>query len=77
MKQLSIYNELGLEDDPVYIMISELRNKSSIVIGKIKIHKNQYGLYEIISSEIHECASDLLGCYETIIKGEQHEAFSW
>ncbi|WP_042352278.1 hypothetical protein [Bacillus massiliigorillae] len=66
MEQLSIYNELGHEFDPVYSKLLKVKEEGTIIIHNIKVFLNEFGLYEIEGQDVHDCSSDIDGCYEKI-----------
>ncbi|UOQ44415.1 hypothetical protein MUN89_21760 [Halobacillus salinarum] len=66
MDQTTIFELNGNQSDPVYEELSKLRDITQVKIGPYTITKNQFGLYEIESKGIHDCASTLEKCYEYI-----------
>lgn len=68
MEQLSIYDELGFENDPVYLLLSDLQNDASISIGIYTVEKTIFGMYEIKTPGIHECSKSLDNCYKQLNK---------
>jgi hypothetical protein len=66
MEQLSIYDELGFSDDPVYCLLANLKEETSISIGEYIIERTAFGMYEIKSDEIHECKQTIEACYKQL-----------
>jgi len=68
MIQLSIFNELGFLEDPIYRKLNELSVDHVIMIDEITITKNSNGLYELSSDDVHEGFKTLESCYENIMR---------
>ena len=66
VEQLSIYDELGFSDDPVYSLLASLTEDTSVVIGEFTIEKTNFGLYEIKSKDVHECMQTMELCYKKL-----------
>lgn len=66
MEQLTIYEELGIVDDPIYTLILNLKVNGAIQINGYNIEKNILGLFEISNEDIHECFSSDNLCYKKI-----------
>ncbi|MUV38144.1 hypothetical protein JNUCC1_02233 [Lentibacillus sp. JNUCC-1] len=66
--QMHVYEYLGIENDPLYNKIAELEVNQSIQIPEtnMQITKNRFGMYEIVSTEQHECYSSAQSLYEQI-----------
>lgn len=66
MVQLNIYNEIGLNDDPVFNKLSTLSTDNVLLLNGLEIKKNNQGWFEISNEEIHELRTDIQKCYEFI-----------
>ncbi|KIO69297.1 hypothetical protein B4065_1470 [Caldibacillus thermoamylovorans] len=67
-KQLNIYSLIGIETDPIYCMINNLKeNDEKEVVDRLIIRKTPR-YYEVESNEIHECFHDKMSCYSFLIK---------
>lgn len=54
MEQLSIFHELGFIEDSIYRQLSSMECDEVINIEEITVTKNQVGLFEISSRDVHE-----------------------
>lgn len=68
MEQLNIFNELGFFEDPIYMKLSLMNVQEEINIEGIVVFKNNLGLYEISSDQLHEGFKDLDCCYKKIMQ---------
>ena len=70
VNQLNIYSVLGCANDPVFIELSKLENSSVVKVQfkDITVSKNAAGLFEIVGTDCHDCASDLEDCYSKIVE---------
>lgn len=63
--QISIYNVLGYNIDPVYCKINDLQENEEIEIEQLKIRKTSR-FYEVENDNFHKCFSDIKTCYNFI-----------
>ncbi len=66
MEQINLYDYLGVEDDPIYIMLSRLKNGYTVVFEDVHVTKNDFGLFELASNQLHEVFSDIRSCYKYV-----------
>lgn len=66
MDQSNIYDFLGIESDPLFNKISKLKKGQRISMGNIKILLNEFGIYELITTDEHEGFSSMLSCYKSV-----------
>ncbi|WP_077706750.1 hypothetical protein [Virgibacillus dokdonensis] len=68
IEQTHVYEYLGKENDPIYEDILRVKVNHSLLIPetKLKVTKNRYGMYEIVSDEQHECYSSPQSLYDRI-----------
>ncbi len=64
--QLSIYDELGFGEDPIFCLLLDLSEDTTVLIGSYTIGKNALGWYEISSCDIHECSKTIENCYKKL-----------
>lgn len=66
VEQLNIFYEFGLENDPFYCQLLNLKKNEVLSFGNLEVVKNNRGLYEISNNEIHDCFSNVMDCYKKI-----------
>ncbi|QAS54855.1 hypothetical protein [Halobacillus litoralis] len=66
MQQTSIFDYTGLSQDPVDIMINQLKVNQSIKLSDYSIILNEFGLYELSSSDHHIPFQTPKECYDYI-----------
>jgi hypothetical protein len=74
MEQVSIYKIFGIDADPLFQRIQQLNPGENIFLEQAVIIKNTFGLFEILTEDEHEPASNPYSCYEkvtTILKLNQ------
>lgn len=60
---MNLYNYLDKEDDPIYQLLLQINVNQSVTISDFDILLNDYGIYEIVNDDIHECKNTMEGCY--------------
>jgi len=55
MEQSTIYDFLGIENDPIFNIINNLQKGQEINLGGVSILLNQTGLYEMETEFSHDC----------------------
>lgn len=68
MEQTHIYHYLGLDNDPIFNKITQLKAGQAVIIGEIKVLLNKHGLYEVETSARHECFSSQKQVYDGVSK---------
>ncbi|WP_368653244.1 hypothetical protein AB4Y30_16350 [Ornithinibacillus sp. 4-3] len=63
MKQVSFYDYFPKQNDPLYIALSKVTEEKPIQLGNFTITLNTFGIYEILSDDIHEAKDSLDACY--------------
>lgn len=64
MEQLSVYEFLGNDTDPVLQAINSLKMGERIDLGYgIFVSRNLFNIYEISTNEIHESFKNMHFCY--------------
>ncbi|WP_431799252.1 hypothetical protein [Halobacillus andaensis] len=64
MKQSNLFEFGGINGDPLYSEIESLtQGKSYILIGRYKVIRNSFGLFEITAEGIFDCAGSVTQCY--------------
>lgn len=64
MEQVSFYDYFPKQNDPLYLVLSKIPKGGTINLGEFEITLNKFGIYEIISENIHEARDCLDKCYE-------------
>jgi len=68
MKQSQIYEYLGLDNDPIFKKINDLKEDESINLSELKITLNKQGLYEVETDDKHECFKTKKEVYDGVSK---------
>lgn len=68
LEQLSIYDYLGKESDPLYQTIKSLEVNQRVQVEDYSITLSKFGIYEINSKNIHEAKSRIEDCYDYLVK---------
>ena len=64
MLNMNLFEELGVESDPVYQKIANLQNGDVIEIDGIQIRRNKF--YEIENDYEHTPFKTLISCYRHV-----------
>lgn len=67
LEQMNIYSFLGYENDPLYIQIKKLKQNEKIKVDEFVITKNNFGLFEVESEQIHLQADTVDAIYKKIL----------
>lgn len=73
MVQLSLYDYVGKEKDPIFLLISKLKENETMAINEFEVKKNQFGKYEIENEDTHEVTPTLDDCYKFIVNNTENE----
>jgi len=65
---MTIYNHLGIKDDPIYLIISKLKKGETKTISNLDISLNNYGFYEVSNECIHEAFNQPEKCYKRLLE---------
>ncbi len=68
MEQTHIYDYLGMENDPIFNIIKQLKKGQVIDLGGVIVSLNNNGLYEIETSVDHECFRSKRQVYDGVSK---------
>lgn len=68
MNQTMIYDYLGLDTDPLYLTLKNLKSGKEINFGNYIIVLNKSGIYEIISDDFHDGFNNIENCYKYLLK---------
>ncbi|MEN2465938.1 hypothetical protein [Ornithinibacillus sp. JPR2-1] len=68
MIQTMIYDYLGLDADPFYLKLKQLKKGNQIKLGSLIVHLNNLGIYEVSSNDIHEGFKNITECYQFVLK---------
>lgn len=70
MKQIQLYEYLGISNDPIFNQIKDLKKKGSVKVQLpeflLIITLNSWGIYEVSNEEFHESFSQINDCYEFV-----------
>ncbi|SET01245.1 hypothetical protein SAMN05421676_102340 [Salinibacillus kushneri] len=66
MEQVDIYEYFGTESDPLFQEINQLENGGYIELEQGIIRKNELGIYEIETEDIHEASKSPVKVYEKL-----------
>lgn len=66
MEQTDIYDFIGVNYDPVFNQIEQLEMGRTVELGEFIITLNQNGLYELESTNSHECFTTISQVYDSI-----------
>ncbi|GAA0491156.1 hypothetical protein GCM10008986_16530 [Salinibacillus aidingensis] len=66
MEQVDIYEYFGFESDPLFQQIKHLDKGSFIEFQQGIIRKNEMGILELETEDIHEASKDPFRLYEKI-----------
>ncbi|MGP4074105.1 hypothetical protein ACTWQB_16490 [Piscibacillus sp. B03] len=66
MEQLSLYDFIQKEEDPLYQKLSSVTESTSMTVEAYHISINEAKFYEITSDDEHVAASDLEDCYNKL-----------
>lgn len=65
--QLTFYDFLYSDVDPVWQKIESLQKDEKVYIGNgIYVYKNVFNLYEIVTDDMHEPFRNKRSCYEKV-----------
>ncbi|WP_078553515.1 hypothetical protein [Bacillus alkalicellulosilyticus] len=59
MKELTLFECLHIED-PLVEKLKTIKTNETAVIGPFTVLRNEVGLYEVTTEEIHECARTVM-----------------
>ncbi|MGP4074162.1 hypothetical protein ACTWQB_16795 [Piscibacillus sp. B03] len=68
MEQLSFYDYLDKEEDPLYQKLLHVTKEMSVTIGPYNVSRNQANMYEAVSEDDEFPASSIDDCYEKLNK---------
>lgn len=61
LEQLNLYDVLGIDEDPIYQKLKNLKDNDVIKVDSFYVQKSKY--YEVKNDEIHIGFKDLEQCY--------------
>jgi hypothetical protein len=68
MEQVNIYEYFGIETDPLFQRIQQLKKGDYIHLEQAVIIINPFGIYEILTEDEHESGTtDPFKCYEKVV----------
>lgn len=62
MEQTSCFDWME-DSDPIFVELQKLAQESSVDIPPFTITRNRYDLFELESSDVHDCCSTIEECY--------------
>lgn len=68
MEQTDIYEFLGMNSDPVFNQISNLKVGQAVELGGVKVLLNNQNLYEVETELYHECFCSKRQVYDGLSK---------
>lgn len=75
MKQLNLFDFLGFENDPVFLLIQGIEKDEELTIDKFNVKLTKFGLYEVSSESIHENFCSAKACYNYIYQFVDSKSF--
>ncbi|WP_175616042.1 hypothetical protein [Piscibacillus halophilus] len=66
-EQTNIYDFLGINEDPLYKKLEDLKEGEMLLLGETLVRKNSHGLYELETRTQHEQAKDVIEFYKKIL----------
>lgn len=70
MQQIQLYEYLGINNDPIFNQIKDLKKRGSMKVqlpeSVLIITLNSWGIYEVSNEELHESFSQINDCYEFV-----------
>jgi len=67
VENVTMYEIIGVSNDPIYEALKQLSENEEILIGKYKIRKTAK-FYEIENHNVHECFKEKEECYQFLNK---------
>lgn len=63
---LNIYDFIGVDNDPIYASIMNLKKGQQVIHKGTTITLNNFGLYEVFTVDTHDAYTNMDRCYQAV-----------